>query len=250
VQTIGLYLLGETSRNYNRFLRGHVETTLMAARSTPAKVFCSAVTFCFMREWEEDEVGAATADGKSEGMMKYHLDNDDQISEDTIRMWLHAAFPHALCPDMDEEQIDNMAEAAFVELGGNVDEDDNPLDSIHLLEFVETAVCGEVVDYLASKTAFNPRHKRSFLERKFGDNMRSYASAKKNEQNHHSHRGRLVTKGKLGKLAGMTKKVATLGLAGGNDKVSADSYSTEGSKTVEGDGDPADTEEKSRISTE
>jgi len=143
-------------------------------------------------------------------------------------------------------------------LGGQVDDDDNPLDSIHLLEFVETAICGEVVDYLASKTAFNPRHKASFLERKFGDNMGDYSAAKKRE--HHHHRRHHVSKGKK---SGMMK-VATLGIYKGpvSDEGSAESYESystgdggSSKSTVDGDaagGAPAEQLEmkRSKISTE
>jgi hypothetical protein len=213
ILVFSIKVLGETSRNYERFLRAHVRTAATAASTSPCKIFQAAVTFFFMREWEEDEQAGGN-------MMTTHLDNDDQVSEGTIRKLVHRAFPFRLFPEMEESDFDNYAEAAFCELGGAVDDSGNQCDSINLLEWCETALCGDVVDYIAAKNIFNPRLPRApllttpsgLLEKKFGDNVKSYKEAKVKGIEGHK-RVSQVDKSKKMALAGVAGGLAAGGAA-------------------------------------
>jgi len=156
--------LGNTSRNYMRCAREHVNVALQAARRTPTKLFQAAVSFFFVREWEREPE-------------KFHnlLYDPERLTRDTIGRFIRACFNPDVVGELTEEDLENFTDAVYYELGGEKN------GGVNMAEFLECSMAGDVVDYYATKQAFNLKRKKNPLEKVFADNVKSYHAAKKGQ---------------------------------------------------------------------
>jgi len=159
---VALYLLGNTSRNYQRSVREHCNVAIQAARRTPPKMFQAAVTFFFMREWEKDPE-----------KMKALLEDPTPLLKSTVDVFIRRCFDPNIIGDLTEDDLDNFVDACWHEMGGDTG------DGVNMPEFLECCLAGDVVDYYASKQAFNLKRPKNQMEKIFGDNVKSYHHAKK-----------------------------------------------------------------------
>jgi hypothetical protein len=157
VMAFSLYLLGNTSRNYVRCLREQCNVAVQAARRTPAKAIVAAVAFWLMREWEHDHAA-----------MHKFLDDTTVVHRDTFLKFLMCCYNPDLLPDIEPHEVEEMCEAAWSEMSGGEG------SGLSLIEFCDCFCSSEVVDYLATRRAFDHTRKHGFLENAFGDAMSSY----------------------------------------------------------------------------
>jgi len=154
---LALYTLGNTSRNYARVIREQVNVAVQSARRTPAKLMIAACTFFLMREWEHDK----------EAMHKF-MDDHTVVHRSTIDKFMMTCYNPELLPEIEEDEAEDMVNATWNEMAGAND------DGISLIEFVESALSSEAVDYISTRAAFNKQRKKTPLEKIFGDNVGSY----------------------------------------------------------------------------
>jgi len=163
VMYLALYTLGNTSRNYARVIREHINVATQSAKRTPAKCIIAAAAYFLMREWEHDQKG-----------MHHFLDDDTTIHKSTIRKFMITAYNPALLADIEEAEVDDMAAACFDELTGGGER-----EGVTLMEFLDADLSSEAVDYFSCKTAFNKERKKTCMERLFGDNVAHYSQKEK-----------------------------------------------------------------------
>jgi len=159
---LALYTLGNTSRNYARVIREQVNVAVQSARRTPAKLMIAACTFFLMREWEHDK----------EAMHKF-MDDHTVVHRTTIDKFMMTCYNPDLLPEIEEDEVEDMVNATWNEMAGAND------SGISLIEFVESALSSEAVDYISTRAAFNKQRKKTPLEKIFGDNVSSYAEKDK-----------------------------------------------------------------------
>jgi len=160
---LSLYTLGTTSRNYARVIREQCNVAVQCARRTPAKMIQAAVAYFIMREWEHDK----------EEMHKF-MDDTTTIHKATIKKFMMTCYNPDLLPEIEEDEVDDMVEACWDEMtGGGVRE------GVTLIEFIESDLSSEPVDYLSMKAAFNKERKKTPFERIFGDNVQHYSQKDK-----------------------------------------------------------------------
>jgi len=155
---LALYTLGTTSRNYARVIREQCNVAVQCARRTPAKMIQAACAYFVMREWEHD---------KAE--MHKFMDDTTTIHKNTIKKFMMTCYNPDLLPEIEEDEVDDMVQACWDEMtGGGVRE------GVTLIEFIESDLSSEPVDYLSMKAAFNKQRKKTPFERIFGDSVQHY----------------------------------------------------------------------------
>jgi len=158
IMLFAVYVLGNTSRNYERCVREHCAVAIWAARRTPVKLFQAMTTFIWMREWQK----AGTQ------VLSHYLDDSKAIHKSTIHHFLRTCYNPKFQHELTMQDIDQMTEACWTELGGHEGE------QVTLIEYLDCALSSEVVDYQATKAAFTLSKPKGILERILGDNVKSY----------------------------------------------------------------------------
>lgn len=161
ILVFSIHAIGNTSRNYMRSAREHVNVAIQAARRTPCKLFQAAVSFFFIREWEREPE-----------LFDKLLNDPERIQRPTIAKFIRACFNPDIVGELTDQDLENFTDACFYELGGEVN------GGICMAEFLECTLAGDVVDYYASKQAFNLKRYKNPLEKIFGDNVKSYHQSK------------------------------------------------------------------------
>jgi hypothetical protein len=161
ILVFSIHMIGNTSRNYMRSAREHVNTAIQAARRTPCKLFQAAVSFFFIREWEREPE-----------KFDQLLNDPERIQRPTVARFIRACFNPDIVGELTDQDLENFTDAAFYELGGETN------GGICMAEFLECTLAGDVVDYYASKQAFNLKRPKNPLEKVFGDNVKSYHASK------------------------------------------------------------------------
>jgi hypothetical protein len=162
---IALYLLGNTSRNYQRVHRETVRTSKSATRDFPTRMMMAATSFFQLAHLERlGQQAEEIVPGFTERMHQEHDSAIDgmTISKKTVERMLRCAF--SAVGDITEHDMKDMVDAVWSEMSS-----DN--QSVHLVEFLEIASSNEYVDFIAAQRAFDQNRSLGCLERVMGDNV-------------------------------------------------------------------------------